>query len=400
MSPHIIQLDKNYRQADDEELKGVLERIRAGKFLRKDVCFVYSRMCSIDYLAWSRINPTFVFSRNDVVAKLNETEYCKNGNTEHVYVAQWISQPINNVSLENTLKSQLVVPFKLCLKIGVLVMVRKNVSVSQGISNGTRGIVSNLGSNWVEIELPDSRKFTLNPVIFELSDGDRCFKISQIPVCLAYAFTIHKLQGTTIRGPLCMNLGLKYIFAPFQAYVALSRVTSRDDIYLLDFDPSAFKIDVRVQRFFKSNTPLSTEDLFETWSSFFCAPEHCRSLPLSGEVLLDKCENFRLDAKSWILVRTETIESSINSVYELDAYSNLAIQASQLIRERDVHEEPPRYMVRLTIKDTINICTTPNTDEDCGGTTVKLVLSGGKTLFVYFLGFCFFSPDRKINITN
>ena len=55
--------------------------------------------------------------------------------------------------------------------------------------------------------------------------------IYQLPVKLAYASTIHKVQGMTFDN---INLDLSYgTFAPGQLYVALSRATSLDGITLM-----------------------------------------------------------------------------------------------------------------------------------------------------------------------
>jgi hypothetical protein len=56
----------------------------------------------------------------------------------------------------------------------------------------------------------------------------------QIPLILAYACTIHKLQGSTFKE---LSVSFKGIFAPGQAYVALSRVTSSKGLYITDYDP-------------------------------------------------------------------------------------------------------------------------------------------------------------------
>jgi len=69
----------------------------------------------------------------------------------------------------------------------------------------------------------------------------------QFPFILAWAVTIHKTQGLTTDKAI---VSLKGIFKPGIAYVALSRVTTRQDLFLLDsdFDTSVIYCDPNVSK--------------------------------------------------------------------------------------------------------------------------------------------------------
>ena len=69
---------------------------------------------------------------------------------------------------------------------------------------------------------------------------DRAFVIRrQFPISSAYAITVHKSQGLTLKNVLA-DIG-NNIFACGQAYVAMSRVTSLSGLHLINFDPRSIK---------------------------------------------------------------------------------------------------------------------------------------------------------------
>ena len=73
---------------------------------------------------------------------------------------------------------------------------------------------------------------------------------AQIPLKAAYALTIHKSQGQTI-DRLEMSVDDRY-FAEGQAYVALSRARTLEDIRLTKFSRFAIKTNEAVRAFYES----------------------------------------------------------------------------------------------------------------------------------------------------
>jgi len=63
----------------------------------------------------------------------------------------------------------------------------------------------------------------------------------QYPLANAFALTVHKTQGLTLPS-ICLELD-ETIFAPGQAYVAISRAKRWEDIAISSFRPDAFFID-------------------------------------------------------------------------------------------------------------------------------------------------------------
>ena len=82
--------------------------------------------------------------------------------------------------------------------------------------------------------------------------------VGQYPLCLAWAITIHKIQGATL-SMAEVDIGSS-IFECGQTYVALSRVKSLDGLYLSKFDPKKIKVNDKVRSFYNSIPDVEYED--------------------------------------------------------------------------------------------------------------------------------------------
>jgi ATP-dependent exoDNAse (exonuclease V) alpha subunit len=85
--------------------------------------------------------------------------------------------------------------------------------------------------------------------------------ISQIPLCLSWAITIHKIQGATL--PTAeMDLG-NTIFEYGQTYVALSRIQSLTGLYLSAFQSSKIKANPKIKEFYRNLPEIEIEVIQE-----------------------------------------------------------------------------------------------------------------------------------------
>ena len=146
------------------------------------------------------------------------------------------------------------------LKVGAQVMFLRNDTGGDGGQrwvNGSVGTVTKIAStvfvelDGIEYEVEpvvwEKYKYSYSPVTRELKK-DIVAEFTQFPLRLAWAVTIHKSQGKTYDRAL-VDLGQRS-FAPGQTYVALSRISSLDGLYLSrPLKPSDIIVDENVQRF-------------------------------------------------------------------------------------------------------------------------------------------------------
>lgn len=155
----------------------------------------------------------------------------------------------SDVYLTKTLDSQLPVPHKLVLKIGAQVMLLKNINLSSGLVNGARGVVVRYTDGFPVVKFKNKLEYTAKPEkwIIKTPMGGSLQR-KQVPLKLAWAFSIHKSQGLTLD---CLEMSLSKVFEAGQAYVALSRAQSLDSLRILDFDAKQVFADPQVLQFYR-----------------------------------------------------------------------------------------------------------------------------------------------------
>lgn len=154
----------------------------------------------------------------------------------------------------------------LSLKRGSVVMCTVNFDLDQNICNGSQGVVVDFCPSAVKGIIPIVR-FTNGAVVkmgyhYWQSEEYPCLVVGQCPLCLAWALTIHKIQGSTLNLAE-IDIG-NSIFEYGQTYVALSRVKSLDGLYLSAFNPHRIKSNPVVKQFY-SLMDQQGDILIDTW---------------------------------------------------------------------------------------------------------------------------------------
>jgi ATP-dependent DNA helicase PIF1 len=147
----------------------------------------------------------------------------------------------------NDIKCSGIPNHRLKFKIGVPVMLLRNIDFSSGLCNGTRLIVTELGQNIIGGEIvngPHSGETAYIPrqnLIPSDANVSITFQRRQFPLCLSFAMSINKSQGQILS-----NVGLylpRPVFTHGRLYVAVSRVKTRKGLKILALDDSGVPSD-------------------------------------------------------------------------------------------------------------------------------------------------------------
>ncbi|XP_071740490.1 uncharacterized protein [Rutidosis leptorrhynchoides] len=126
---------------------------------------------------------------------------------------------------------------RLILKVGVPVMVLRNVDQSSGLCNGTRLQITELGDKMIQAKILTGTHvgtITCVPRMLIVPSDKRIpfrFQRRQYPLSVCFAMTINKSQGQSLS-----HVGLflqRPVFTHGQLYVALSRVRSKSGLKVL-----------------------------------------------------------------------------------------------------------------------------------------------------------------------
>ena len=217
LDPTVCYLEEQHRQEDDELLE-ILTALRANDLRRRHA----ERLLERKVVRTAFDDPvTELYTTNINVDAVNEAKLNAMDGELHEYE---MSSTGRKGAIES-LKKSCLSPETLCLKKGAFVMFVKN-SPEKKYVNGTLGVVVGFaeGTDYPIVETKSGRKIQTKPDTWEMRDGEKkVASVSQIPLRLAWAITVHKSQGMTLDSA---HVDLSNAFVPGMGYVALSRVKS------------------------------------------------------------------------------------------------------------------------------------------------------------------------------
>ncbi|HTB48599.1 MAG TPA: HRDC domain-containing protein, partial [Verrucomicrobiae bacterium] len=304
----ICYLTEQHRQQGDDELLAFLEAMRGGELEEVHQETLQKRF-------HQKPGPdtviTRLYSHNIDVEAINQRHLAAlPGESKHFEM-----RTKGGKAKIEQLSKGLLTPEVLELKVGAEVMFVAN-NFAEGFVNGSRGQVIAFEDDGTPIvQLLNGRNIYVEPHSWSLSeDGKVRAEISQLPLRLAWAITIHKSQGMSLDAA---EIDLSRAFTPGMGYVALSRVRGLDGLYLqginamaLTMHPQIHELD-RQFRQLSSRLSVDTPDIAEE----IITPKNKDNVHVDQE-LLAKLKAWRLQRAqadsipAYIIAHNTTLEAA------------------------------------------------------------------------------------------
>lgn len=228
----VCYLSEQYRQ-DDQEFLEVLAAIRSGTVSERHRTLLGTRLSQN-----AKDGITQFFSHNADVDRINIAKLSKLPGEERVFDMESRGPK----QLVERLKRGCLSPETLALKVGAQVMFTKNDTTQHRFVNGTLGTIAGFSKEDGNpiVKINSGRTVFAEPADWSIEEGGRIFaRITQVPLRLAWAITVHKSQGMSLDAA---HMDLRDTFEHGQGYVAISRVRTLAGLSLAGWNDRALEV--------------------------------------------------------------------------------------------------------------------------------------------------------------
>ena len=237
------------RQSDEKFLR-LLNEIRHSEITESTYELLSERMYEGD---GEKNSYTKLYTHNIDVDSINQRELDRIGSEER----RFFMSSVGPDKVVEAMKRNCLSPGELVLKKGAFVMFVRN-NYEKGYVNGSLGEVLGFDSNGdPTVKMINGHKITVTPASWSVVEDEKIVaQITQVPLRLAWAITVHKSQGMTLDRA---EMDLSKSFVPGMGYVALSRVRDLSGIRLLGINQMALTVNPEISEIDKYLLSLSSE---------------------------------------------------------------------------------------------------------------------------------------------
>ena len=264
-----VELTEIMRQKNDAVFANMLNRLRVRKkhepLQETDIALLESRTVKENVLT-APPDALHLFYRNVHVNKHNKAKIATLNTKQYTVQAEDVDQSggrivkVNTTPHKTSRNDNTSLAESLQLAVGARTMLIANVDVSDGLCNGVSGIIKGIefrnsinmpsvvyvkfdsdriglkarSAQFIPPQYSGCVPITPRKEVFKLKGKTYTTTRQQIPLKLAWAVTIHKVQGQTTEKAVVSMEAL----TAAMAYVALSRVTTLEGLYLTNYDQS------------------------------------------------------------------------------------------------------------------------------------------------------------------
>jgi len=274
-----IQLKQIFRQNDPVYCQ-ILNQVREGRITRRTDEILRSRvgvlLPDVSEDGTPQTKPTILYATRARVDEINRLEMEKltildPDSPDYKYDLKYVtdlplpekdkqirsSQSKERISSElASLKNSILCDDVVHLRVGAQVMCVVNMEESvttaaTPICNGSQGVIVRMTDSTIQplpiVRFNNGLEMTVNPHTW-MSENIPGIGVSQIPLILSWAITIHKSQGATLERCI-IDIG-GGVFEAGQSYVALSRIKSLGGMSIMSYDVSRIMVNKRVKAFY------------------------------------------------------------------------------------------------------------------------------------------------------
>jgi ATP-dependent exoDNAse (exonuclease V) alpha subunit len=236
---------KQTMRTQQQDFINVLNSIREGQITDEVKDFLDSKIHPVG----DGFNGTVLFGRRQFAENFNIKKLNQIQNPEILYPTE-VKVASKVLKTKEALLNLSPLPSELKLKKDALVMLRKNDPDLRYV-NGSLGRIEKLLKDEIQVVLFTGQKVFLTKEEFHIldADGKKMATITNFPISLAWASTIHKSQGASIDK---VHVDLRNLWECGQAYVALSRARTHENLFIEGWSTKSIRADQTAVNFYKS----------------------------------------------------------------------------------------------------------------------------------------------------